>query len=456
MLLAAPLPALAQALTADQSAKVDTIVTDALKSSQVPSASIAIVRDGKIVYAKAYGDQGPNVAKTTPDARYQIASISKQFTAAAILLLEDQGKLSLDDKVAKYFPEITGSDTMTIRNLLSHTSGLQDYWPQDYSFALMENPVTPQQIVDRWAKKPLDFKPGTKWQYSNTGYVVAGMIVEKVSGEKLLPFLREHFFQPLGMDPINQDLAQGKGFPTGYHRYALGPVRPEKPAAAGWLWAAGELAMTASDLARWDIARIDRKIMPASDWEEQETNIRLADGSPTGYGLGVSISQRDGDKVVSHGGEAVGFLSDNVVIPAEKFAVVALVNADFGRATGQITHGIANLLLPPAQDQTVEDARTDLARKFYAELQQGEPDRSLLTEDAAYYFTPQAVKDYADSLGPLGKPESFEPIGGPRLRGGFVNRNYRITYPDRKLLLVTYAEQGKDGKFEQYIVMPGG
>ena len=105
--------------------------------------------------------------------------MSKQFTAAAILLLADEGKLSLDDKVSKYIPGITDGDQITIRQLLSHTSGLRDYWPQDYSFKAMATPTTPQGIVDRWAKAPLDFKPGTQWQYSNTGYVVAGMIVER-------------------------------------------------------------------------------------------------------------------------------------------------------------------------------------------------------------------------------------------------------------------------------------
>ena len=168
-------PAAAQQLTPAETTKVDTIVADALKSSGVPSASVAIVRDGKIVFAKAYGDQGPGMKATSADAKYQIASVSKQFTAAALLLLEDEGKLSLDDKVSKWVPGITGAERISVRQLLSHTAGIQDYWPQDYDFAAMEKPVTPQQILDRWAKKPLDFEPGTAWQYSNTGYVVAGM-----------------------------------------------------------------------------------------------------------------------------------------------------------------------------------------------------------------------------------------------------------------------------------------
>ena len=134
---------------------------------------------------KAYGKANERLP-ANPDLPYQIASNSKQFTAMALLLLEDEGKLSLDDRVSKYIPGITGGDRITIRQLLSHTSGLQDFWPQDYSFADMEQSTTPQHILDKWAKKPLDFEPGTRWQYSNTGYVVAGMIAEKVSGQPLL------------------------------------------------------------------------------------------------------------------------------------------------------------------------------------------------------------------------------------------------------------------------------
>ena len=452
-------PALAQDLTAEQTQKVDAIVADALKSSGVPSASIAIVRDGKIVYARAYGDQGPGIATgPSADAKYQIASVSKQFTAAALLLLEDEGKLSLDDKVSKWVPDVTDADKITIRQLLSHTSGIQDYWPQDYSFAAMEKPVTPQGIVDRWAKKPLDFAPGTAWQYSNTGYVVAGMIIEKASGMKLLDYLDAKIFKPLNMHPIDQDLAVGKGFPQGTHRFALGPIRPAKPAAAGWLWAAGELAMSASDLAKWDIARIDRKVLTPEDWAVQETEIRLTDGAPTHYGLGVSLGERGGAKTVSHGGEAVGFLSENLVIPEKRYAVVALVNSDFGGAQGVIADEITDLLQPvaPSATQGLDATRDALARRVYDQLRAGTLDRSLLTEDANYYFDATATADYKNSLAPLGEPLSFKPIGKARLRGGFVNRNYAIEYKDQRLIAITYAEAGADGKFEQFIVMPRG
>ena len=451
-------PAIAQDLTATESAKVDTIVTDTLARNGVPSASIAIVRGGRIVYAKAYGKQSETIATPRADAPYQIASISKQFTAAAILLLEDEGKLSLDDTVAKWIPGITDGDKITIRQLLSHTSGLQDYWPQDYSFAAMEKPVTPQEIVDRWAKKPLDFAPGTQWQYSNTGYVVAGMIVEKAAGKPLLTYLQDKVFKPLGMKAIDQDLAIGKGYPQGYHRYALGPVRVEKPAARGWLFAAGELAMSASDLAKWDIARMDRTVLTPDDWKTQETPVLLTNGKSTNYGLGVFSGTAKGRKYIEHTGEAVGFLSENVVFPDNKAAVVVLVNSDFSDAFTSIAGQITDLILPPVtggETADAETAKTAQARAVFDELRAGKLDRSTMTDDANYYFDATATADYRDSLSKLDDPESFTLARPARLRGGFVNRNYSVTYKDgTKLSVVTYAEPDGAGRYEQFIVMP--
>lgn len=170
--------------------QVDHIARDVLASTGVPSASVAIVRDDQLAYTHAYGDASlaPRVPARS-EMRYSIGSISKQFTATAILLLADQGKLSLHDPVSRFVPELTRANEVTIRQLLSHTSGYQDYWPQDYVMPMMLQPVTAQRILDLWARKPLDFDPGTKWQYSNTNYVIAGLIVEKASGMPLLKFL---------------------------------------------------------------------------------------------------------------------------------------------------------------------------------------------------------------------------------------------------------------------------
>src|SRR6476646_2294498 len=190
-------------LTQETKDAIDKLANETLTKTGVPSASIAIVKDGQIVYVKAYGDARLEPkTPATPQMRYSIGSISKQFTAAAILLLQEQGKLSLDDKVAKFVPNLTRGNEVTIRQLLSHTSGYQDYWPQDYVMPGMLQATTAQKILDMWARKPLDFDPGTKWQYSNTNYVIAGVIIEKASGMPLLRYLREKVFTPLAMNSV--------------------------------------------------------------------------------------------------------------------------------------------------------------------------------------------------------------------------------------------------------------
>jgi len=448
-------PATAQPLTADQVASIDRLVAATLADTGVPSAEIAIVRDGRLVLDKAYGKANEGLP-ARPDLPYQIASNSKQFTAMAILLLRDEGKLSLDDPVSKFIPGITEGDRITIRELLSHTSGLQDFWPQDYMFADMTAPTTPQHIVEKWAEKPLDFQPGTRWQYSNTGYVVAGMIVEKLSGEPLLAFLNQRIFGPLGMHPLDQDETNTPAFPAGYHRFALGPVRVATPPARGWLYAAGELSMTAADLAKWDIARMNRALIPARDWVEQETPVLRSDGRTNGYGLGVYNRYQRERHVIDHGGEAVGFLTQNTVYPDTKDAIIVFTNADFSGATDTLTSGIEKIVLDnPEPALTTESDRLADVRAVYNALASGRLDRSKFTANLNYYFTPTTLGDYRSSLAPLGAPSSITINRAPRLRGGFVNRNYTIHYANGKeLTLVTYAEAGASGRWEQFMIMP--
>ena len=456
MLLAlAAFPAAAQPLTPAEVVQVDQLVARTIAETGVPSAEIAIVRNGELVLDKAYGKANEGLP-ARPDLPYQIASNSKQFTAIALLLLRDEGKLSLDDPVSKFIPGITEGDRITIRQLLSHTSGLRDFWPQDYMFATMTHPTSPQGIVDKWAKKPLDFAPGTRWQYSNTGYVVAGMIAEKVSGEALMTYLKRKIFGPLGMTSVrDQDDTNIPAFPAGYHRYALGPVRVAQPPASGWLYAAGELSMTAADLAKWDVARMNRALVPPRDWVEQETPVLRADGRTNGYGLGVFNHDQRERHVIDHGGEAVGFLTQNTVYPDTKDAIVVFTNADFSGATDTITSGIEKIALnaPEAALASEGDRLADV-QAVYAMLAGGQLDRSKFTDDLNFYFDATVLGDYRASLIPLGAPK-ITMSRSPRLRGGFVNRNYTLQYaghPD--LTLVTYAEPGATGRWEQFLVMP--
>src|SRR6202035_2454375 len=232
----------APALDAAAEAKISKLLAD----SGAPSVSIAIVERGQPAYAKAFGKASldPNRAADA-HTRYAVGSVSKQFTVAAILLIAEQGKLSLDDKVSKYFPDLTRANEITVRELLSHTSGYEDYAPQDYIIPEWIKPTTPEAVLDQWAKKPLDFNPGTRWQYSNTNYVLAGRIFEKATGQSLVPFLRTRIFQPLAMTSADDCEEHTPDDATAYTRYALGPPRPVARKANGWYFAAGELCMNA-------------------------------------------------------------------------------------------------------------------------------------------------------------------------------------------------------------------
>src|SRR5215469_4098893 len=288
---------------------LDNAVCSSLKKTGAPSVSVAVVQNGRLTYAKAFGfaDLTAN-HPADPNTRYAIGSISKEFTAAALLLLQEQGKLSLDDHVSKYFPDLTRANEITIRQLLSHTSGYEDYAPQDYIIPERTEPTTPLAVLDRWANKPLNFDPGTEWQYSNTNYVLAGAIFEKVSGQGLVDFLREKIFRPLGMQSASDWPPAQISDATAYTRYALGPPRPAKREGPGWYFAAGELAMTPSDLAKWDIAFLEKKILSAASYEQFTHEMKLANGNVTHYALGLQVDEFARMPVTEHGGEVSGFI----------------------------------------------------------------------------------------------------------------------------------------------------
>ena len=432
-------------------ARIDTIATEVLRKTGVPSASVAVEQHGGIVYTHAYGLARiePRVPATA-QMRYAIGSISKQFTAAAILLLQQQGKLSLDDPVSKYIPDLTCGDEITIRELLSHTSGYQDYWPEDYVMPPMLHPETPQQILDTWAKAPLDFQPGTQWQYSNTNFVIAGQIAEKVSGEPLFEFLKQHIFGPLGMHSVRDFDESGlaKDDATGYYRHALGPLLLAPNVGRGWASAAFELAMTAHDLALWDASMIGEKVLSPDSYKQMFTDVTLKSGKPTRYGLGVQVRERDGHRVIEHSGEVSGFVSDNEVFVDDGAAVAVLTNQDAVSAASTIAHLIAQVLIGNQLSLSPEEQE---AYNIYRGLQQGTIDRKILSPNLNAYLSAQALADFKSSLAPLGEPTGFH-LARSEQRGGMTFREFTITYPDQRLELTTYTYP--NGMLEQYLIAP--
>jgi len=432
-------------------AKIDEIAARALTESGAPSVSVAIVQNGQIAYTKAYGKARLDpAAGATPEMRYCIGSVSKQFLAGAVLLLVQDGKMSLDDRVSRYLPNLTRANQITVRQLLTHTSGYQDYYPQDYVPPFMQKPVTPADILNEWARKPLDFDPGTRWQYSNTNFVVAGRIVEQVSGGPFFAFLSKRILEPLGMASAI-DLAQQPLPPrdaAGYTRFATGPMRPVAPEGRGWLYAAGELAMTAHDLALWDISLIEHKLLTPASLEAMTTPVRLRNGTTTNYALGVGVADADGHLRLSHGGAVSGFVSQNTVWPDQRAAVVVFANADGSAAPGSITGKIAPLLLSEPDDPQAEPALQQ-ARQIFDGLAKSQIDRSLLTPDASAYFSSQVLQDAAASLKALGPPESFKQTS-VELRGGMTYRHFEIKFKNQSLHLSTLMVPG--GKLEQYLI----
>jgi CubicO group peptidase (beta-lactamase class C family) len=387
--------------------------------------------------------------------RYSIGSVSKQFTATAILLLAEEGKLSVDDKVAKWLPELTRASEISIRQLLSMTAGYQDFWPQDYVFTDMQRPTTADSMLARWARKPLDFDPGTKWQYSNTNYVIAATIVEKVSGMPFMDFLWRRVFQPLGMTSV-ADFNAGPLGPSdagAFLRNALGPIRPAPKEGKGWLFGAGQLAMTAHDLATWDISVMNRSLLKAASYKQQQTDMLLESGLSTRYGLGVGVSAPNGRRRVSHGGAVSGYTTTNEVYPDDRAAIVVFTNIYPGAAgaSGQIAGRIAQVIF--ARADSVSVAARDQARRIYDGLVKGNIDRSQFTADANAYFTEQVVGDYAASLAPLGAPAEFA-SEGESLRGGMTIRSYRIRAGTVVMDLTTMTLP--NGKIDQYLISRAG
>ena len=447
-------------LPAATASGIDAAAAEVLKATGVPSASVAVVQGGKVAYVKAYG-----MARLDPPMpaevgmQYSIGSVSKQFTAAMMLLLVEKGKVRLDDPVGKYLPELTRANEVTIRQVLSMTSGYQDFWPEDYVMTSMIKPTDPQHILDVWGKKPLDFEPGTQWQYSNTNYVIAGRIVEIVGGRPLIEQLQARIFRILNMTGVlNSDASRLPATdPTGYYQHALGPLRPAPQEGQGWMFAAGELAMPASDLALWNISMMDRTLLAPASYDVMFTEVKLKDGKGTGYGLGVQVGNRNGHRYIEHSGEVSGFVSENIVYPDDKVAVTVLTNEDASSAASALGRKIAPLVLAGASVQSSSSAEAAAAEKramdIFTGLQDGKLDRTQLTELCDAYFTEEAVQDFASSLKPLGVPTGIKQLGEEK-RGGMTFRVFSVSFPDKQVRVTVYEEP--DGKLEQYLVIAPG
>jgi D-alanyl-D-alanine carboxypeptidase len=452
--LASSLPWAASAqLAPDTSRSIDAIVEKALEDKSVPSVSLAIVKDGKLAYAKAYGiarlDQG---IPATTDMRYKIGSNTKQFVAAAMLLLVQDGKVSLDDKVARFIPDLTRANDVSVRQLLSHTAGYVDYYPLDYLAPYMTKPTTVKAILADWGMRPLSFEPGTRWSYSNTGYAIAGRVIEIASGMSLDDFVRSRITDKLNMMSVvdTSTTPWNSRDPQGYEVAALGPPRPAHAEGKNWIWAAGNLAMTASDLARWDIGLMHDAILTSASRRKLSTETLLSGGTGTNYGLGMFVRTTDEGRLRwDHGGETSGFRSQNTIFPDDDIAIIVLTNGMAGTSE-KVTAAVETLLFASAFDPA-ESVALNNVRTLFTQLQDGHPDRSMMTDALNAYFSEQVLADFSSSLKPLGSAVTVTQTRTDQ-RGGLVYRFFKIKGADKTVGASTYFTP--DGKLDQFIVYP--
>ena len=446
----------AQEISPELKAKVDEAARAVVEKTGVPSASVGVVMNGHIVYTQAFGDARlkPEV-KATAAMSYPIGSISKQFTATCVLLLEQDGKLSLDDTVSKWFPQLTRAKEVTLRELLSHTSGYEDYAPQDYTIPLWMKPGDPTRLVEEWAGKPLDFEPGTQWQYSNTNFVLAALIVQKASGMPYFDFLEQRVLKPLHLDgALNLDTDRTRVEPQGYERRALAPLRPAVLEAPGWYFGDASLAMPVADLLKWDISIMDKTLLNARSYEEFETGVVLKGGKSSHYGLGVFVGERNGHLVIEHSGEVGGFVAENIVFPEDKVAIAVLTNQEASDAASEVMQAMVPLLLPTSEKAVStagvmkpEEAQLKL---IMAGLVDGQINRSLFTADANFYFSEETLGDFRSSLKSFGAVTTVTK-NSSSLRGGMTYRTFNVSFADGTSVAVSTYTMA-DGKLEQLLV----
>lgn len=443
LLLCMP-PSAAAGPPPDLGPRIGALVREALAEDGAPSASVAVVLGGKPIFAAAYGlARLTPRTPATPHTRYQLASLSKTFTAEAALRLEADGKLSLDDKVSRWLPDLPAADRATVRQLLSHTAGFPDHYPQTYPAGPRGRPTTPDAIIAEWGRHPLLFAPGDRFRYSNLNYLIAGRIVEKASGEPLFTFLQRRVFAPLGMDDtVDLDMTDARTprLATGYVRDGLSPLRPAPAEGAGWSFGAGQVVTSAADLARWDAAFLARKLLDPRRTDEEVTPPTLADGSRSPYALGLFISSRGGRRIYYHSGQGLGFLTLNRIYPAEQAAVVVLTNDSSSLAFQHIADRIAHLILPPTPAEAEAEA-------IFTGLQQGRPDRSRFSEDLDAYFDRGRVTRLAESLRPLGPLKSLA-LRSEDITDGLTTRTFDAA-AGRKRLTITIQILA-DGRIESF------
>ena len=442
-------PALASLSPAD----LDRYVTAIVEAQHAVGVTVGVMHQGQVIFAKGYGTA--NVAAKTPvapDTLFAIGSVTKQFTCAVALQLQQEGKLSFDDPVAKYAPALTRAADITVRDLAGMVSGYRDYYPLDFVDRPMATARPSAAIITEFASRPLDFAPRSRYSYSNTGYLLLGRIVELAGGEPFAAALERRLIAPRGLRHTRYEPARGgPGLAEGYTPLGLGPVEPAIPEGAGWIGAAGGLWSTPTDLLAWDLALMDGKVLAPASWAVMTTPRMLTDGRSSGYGCGQSIRDRGPVLVVQHGGGVSGFGSRNAFIPASRSGVAVIANVDWaGGVLDAIESAVLAKLMPAADAPVVTGPRaTEVALQLLAQIRAGGVDRRLLGDEYSAFLTPERLAVMSQSLVAAGEVSDVVP-GAIRERGGMEVSSVRVVLGTTPATTLMYRTP--DGKVQEFLV----
>ena len=434
-------------------AKVDTIVAGEMAAKRLTGLSVAVMVHGEPVVAKGYGSR--DIINNTPvdvDSMFAIGSVSKQFTCAAILLLAEDGKLSVGDKVAKYYPNLTSAGEIALLDLMHHVSGYPDYYPLDFVDDRMQREIDPDALIGRYGGGRLDFPPRSNYSYSNTGYIILGRIVERVSGMVLGEFLKRRVFDPLEMRHTDFDQAPSKGnVAKGYRSFALMDREEAAPEGHGWLGGAGAIRSTAGDLVRWDRALADGTLLKPESWKIMTSPILLTDGRTSEYACGMWVSHRNGFETLAHSGAVSGFMAGNTLVPATRSAVVVLSNCE--QPIGDLRNALFELLtqksvpIPEVKGKSAVDAANEVLHQF----QSGKLERDHFSEEFNRFVTPERAARAAATLKKFGAIKHAELVDRGE-RGGMevVTVQFQLRKGSCKALMY----RSTDGQIQEFLIQP--
>ena len=431
---------------------LDSFIAGELKAKGLVGLSVALMIDGKIVLAKGYGLSALDGTPATPETPFAIGSVTKQFTCTCILKLAEAGKLSVNDKVAKYYPGLTRAADISLLDLMNHVSGYPDYYPLDFTDRRMLKEIHPDDLIKEFAGGKLDFEPGSRYSYSNTGFIILGRVVEKVSGRPFGKFLTEEILKPLGLNnTLYEPDPNQAGIARGYTTFALSKPEPATNEAKGWIGSAGAIYSTGSDLAAWDLALVSGKVVNPASYALMTTPRLLSDGRFSFYGCGLSWSIRNARTVLSHGGAVAGFVAMNTTVPGTRSAAVLLSNYDSGEVNAifnklvEAMNPASTTSIPAITGPSAAEAHKLMLKSF----QEGKVDRSLLGAEFDWFLTDKKLQGASERLKPYGEPTKVD-IESTSERGGMEVSRVRFTFAQGVLIGQMY--RSPDGNVQQFFV----